>query len=87
MSASVTTNIQLDQLAKRMHVPYFRGVFMRNALPISGAHRNESDIINLDDARNPGTHWVAYVKRDNYVIYFDIFGNLRPSKELVRFRK
>jgi len=25
MPASMTTNIQLDHLARRMHVPYFRG--------------------------------------------------------------
>jgi len=50
-------DIQLDQLARRMHIPYFRGVFMRNALPISGARRNESGIVNLDDARGSGTHW------------------------------
>jgi len=55
-----------------MHVFYFKGVFMRNALP-SDACRNESSIINLDDARGPGIHWVAYVKRDNHVIYFDEF--------------
>jgi len=78
----VTTNIQLDQLARRMHVSYFRDVFMRtdNALPISDARRNESGIVNLDDARSTGTHWVAYAKRDNHVIYFDSFGNLRPPK-------
>jgi len=58
MLAGVITNIQLDQLAKRMHIPYFRGVFMRNALPISDASRNESDIVNLDDARGSGTHWI-----------------------------
>jgi len=68
MPTGVTTNIQLDHLARRMHVPYFRGVFMRNALPISGAHRNESSLVNLDDARDSGTHWVAYAKRDNHVI-------------------
>jgi len=85
MPAGATTNIQLDHLARRMHVPYFRGVFMRNALPISGARRNESGIVNLDDARSSGTHWVAYAKRGNHVIYFDSFGNLRPPKELVRY--
>jgi len=58
---------------------------MRDALPISGAHRNESGIVNLDDAVGPGTHWVAYAKRNNRVIYFDSFGNLRPPKELVRY--
>jgi len=61
---------------------------MRNALPISGARRNESGIVNLDDARSSGIHWVAYAKRDNHVIYFDrfviIFDNLRP-KEFVRY--
>jgi len=81
----MTTNIQLDQLARHMRVPYFRGVFMRDALPISGARRNESGIVNLDNARGPGTHWVAYAKRDNHVIYFDSFGNLRPPKELVKY--
>jgi len=86
MSAGVTMNIQLDQLARRMHISYFRGVFMCNALPISGIHRNESGV-NLDNARGPGTHWVAYAKRDNHVIYFDSFGNLRPPKERAIFRK
>jgi len=38
MPVGVTTNIQLDQLARRMHI---LEVFMRNALP-SGARRNES---------------------------------------------
>ncbi|KAL6257713.1 hypothetical protein P5V15_011293 [Pogonomyrmex californicus] len=33
----------------------------------------------------PGTHWVAYAKRNDRVIYFDSFGNLRPPKELVRY--
>ncbi|KAL6253549.1 hypothetical protein P5V15_001059 [Pogonomyrmex californicus] len=68
-----------------MRVPYFRGVFMRDALPISGARRNENGIVNLDDTTGPGTHWVAYAKRNNRVVYFDSFGNLRPPKELIRY--
>ena len=58
---------------------------MRNALPTSGVRRNESGIVNLDDATGPGIHWVAYAKRNNRVMYFDSFGNLRPPKELVRY--
>jgi len=27
-------------------------------LPTSSAHRNESGIVNLDDATGPGIHWV-----------------------------
>jgi len=82
MPAGVITNIQLDQLARRMHVPYFIDVFMHNASPISGARRIESGIVNLDDTRSPGTHWVVYAKKDNRVIYFDSFGNLRLKNDI-----
>lgn len=86
MPTGVTTNVQLDQLARHMRVPFFRGVFMRDTLPLtSGIRRNESGIVNLDDDSGPGTHWVAYAKRDNRVVYFDSFGNLRPPNELVRY--
>jgi len=85
MPTGVTTNVQLDQLTKYMRIPYFRGVFMRNALPISDVRRNESGIVNLDDVIGPGTHWVVYAKRKCRVIYFDSFSNLRLSKELVRY--
>lgn len=85
MPTGATTNVQLEQLAKRMHISFFRGVFMRNNLPISGVRRNESGIVNLDDVDGPGTHWVAYAKRGDRVVYFDSFGNLRPPKELVRY--
>ncbi|KYM99011.1 hypothetical protein ALC62_10261 [Cyphomyrmex costatus] len=65
----VTTNVQLLQLAKRMRIPYFRGIFMRTTLPVEGVHRNESGFVNLDNAEGPGTHWVAYAKRGNRVIF------------------
>ena len=58
---------------------------MRNALPLSGPHFRESAIVNLDDARGPGTHWVAYRKCGNDVVYFDSFGDLQPPLELVNY--
>lgn len=58
---------------------------MRTSLPTEGVRRNESGIINLDNAEGPGTHWVAYAKRGDRVVYFDSFGNLRPPRELVRY--
>jgi len=85
MPTGAITKMQLEQLAKRMRIPLFRGVFMRNNLPISGVRRNESGIVNLDDVDDPGTHWVAYAKRGDRVVYFDSFENLRPHKELVRY--
>ena len=83
-SSGVTTNKQLYKAAIHARIPFFRGVFMRDALP-SRIHRNESGIVNLDDAVGPGTHWVAYAKRENDAIYFDDFGNLRPPRELQRY--
>ena len=44
MPKGVTTNVQLQQLAKRMHIPYFRGIF--TTLSIKGVYRNESNIVN-----------------------------------------
>ena len=67
-----------------MRIPYFRGVYMRNALPRK-IRRNESGIVNLDDVDGPGTHWVAYAKRGDRAAYFDSFGNLRPSREIARY--
>lgn len=40
-------------------------------------------IINLS-SESPGTHWVCYIKRGNTMYYYDSFGNLKPSKEIVR---
>jgi hypothetical protein len=58
---------------------------MRDNLPTSGARKNESSILNLDNSIGPGTHWTAYAKRNNRVKYFDSFGNLQPPRELVRY--
>ncbi|KYN13309.1 hypothetical protein ALC57_14510 [Trachymyrmex cornetzi] len=85
MPRGVTTDMQLQQLANSMRIPYYRGVFMRTTLPVEGVRRNESGIVNLDNAAGPGTHWVAYAKRGIRVVYFDSFGNLRPPKELERY--
>lgn len=60
---------------------------MRDTLPHKRAATNESAILNLDVSKNRGTHWVAYIKNNNTVNYFDSFGNLKPPRELVSFWK
>lgn len=60
---------------------------MRDDLPRSGPHLNETGIINLDDKNNEGTHWTAYKKHGSKVLYYDSFGDLRPPKEVVRYFK
>lgn len=79
------TDVDLSKYAKAMKIPHFRGVFMRNDLPESGPRKYESAIVNLDDKDGPGTHWVAYKKSGNDVVYFDSFGNLRPPKNLMEY--
>lgn len=76
------TNI--DILKFSSSIPYFRGVFMKDQLP-KKPKRIECGVVNLDDSRNEGTHWVAYVKVNNHCEYFDSFGNLKPPNELVKY--
>ena len=58
---------------------------MKNKLPSQGPHQTESAIVNLDNSSGPGTHWVAYRKTKNKVIYFDSFGDLPPPVELMYY--
>lgn len=57
---------------------------MRDTLP-KKVKRYECAIVNLDNSRNEGTHWVAYVKLNNYCEYFDSYGDLKPPLELLKY--
>lgn len=59
---------------------------MKDQLPRT-PKRIECAIVNLDDSKNEGTHWVAYVIVNNYCEYFDSFGDLKPPSELMRYFK
>lgn len=76
------TNVDLEEHATG--IPYFRGVYMKDHLP-SKPKRLECGIVNLDDLKNPGTHWVAYVKINNFCQYYDSFGNLKPPLQLLSY--
>ena len=41
---------------------------MRTILPTGGVYRNESSIVNLDNAGISGTHWVAYAKWGDHTV-------------------
>ena len=43
---------------KRLGIKNFRGIYSRDGLPKK--IRKECGIINLDDIKGPGTHWVCY---------------------------
>nr|WP_129335180.1 hypothetical protein [Enterobacter cloacae complex sp. 2DZ2F20B] len=57
---------------------------MKNSLP-NKVRLNECGILNLDNKEGPGTHWTAYKKTRNEVIYFDSYGDLRPPLELIKY--
>lgn len=57
---------------------------MRTSLP-KKIFQKEAGIINLDNDIGPGTHWTAYKKNENQIIYFDSFGDLRPPKEVIKY--
>lgn len=75
---------ELDIIHYARGLPHFKGIFMRNDLP-KKCLKNECAVINLDDLNGPGTHWVAYLKKERDVYYFDSFGNLPPPVELIQY--
>ena len=55
------TNFELIEAAKKLNIPNFRGVFLRDALP-KKPRRNECGILNLDDSNGTGTALVQFFK-------------------------
>ena len=63
----------------------FGGVYSKNTLP--NVIEPKFYIVNLDDAKGPGTHWVCIYNCDhNICYYFDSFG-VDPCDEVLRFMK
>src|SRR6218665_505292 len=77
------SNIILQETAKRLNIKHIRGVFLRDELP-ERTRTNECGILNLDDSSGSGTHWVVWIKRGNYKVYFDGYG-LPPPFELTKY--
>ena len=73
MPATALTHAQMEGYAKRLKIPHFRGVFMRERLPRKGPRKQECAVINLDDVEGEVTLFVAYPKRERNVKYFDAF--------------
>ncbi|KAI8124135.1 hypothetical protein CVS40_5184 [Lucilia cuprina] len=77
------TDIDLKLFGKK-YISFFRGVYMRDKLPVKAKSR-ECGIINLDTYKGPGSHWVAYNKNKDNAEYFDSFGNLQPPVEVLKY--
>ena len=75
------TDVELMGYARReLKIPHFRGVYMRDSLPKSGAHARECGIMNFNKSSQPGSHWVCYYRDPHHRIYFDSFGQITPME-------
>ena len=63
-------NLEISDAVKKLQIPSFRGVFVRDMLP-SKPNKNESGILNLDRSLGDGTHWTAWYRRNNKNFYFE----------------
>ena len=61
----------------------FNGVFGRDNLP--NTIKNGAYVINLDEYRDIGTHWVALYVNNKTVTYFDSFGVEHIPEEIIKF--
>ena len=54
---------------------------MRDTLP-KVPWVNESGIVNLQTSKQSSSHWMCYIKRRNYIFYFDRFGDLQATEKI-----
>ena len=75
------TNFEIQEHCQ--NEPRFNGVFSRdnllNTIKI-GAY-----VINLDEYRDIGTHWVTLYVNNKTIIYFDSFGVEHIPKDIMKF--
>ncbi len=90
------SNFELLDGVKKLKIKNFRGIFMRDELPLK-PNKKECGILNLDDTGNSvngyfvdnppgnnGTHWVCWFCADKINYYFDSFG-LSPPLEIQQY--
>ena len=78
------SNFDLMNWIDKLKIKHFRGIYSRDGLPRKIG--KECGIINVDDIKGAGTHWVCYRNLDSMVEYFDPFGLIVPNEALRYFR-
>ena len=71
------TNFELQKYYQ--NEPKFNGVYSRNNLP---EIKDGTYVINLDEFKPIGTHWMAWYVNGNNIVYFNSFGVEHISKEI-----
>ena len=62
--------------------PKFNGAYSRNNLP---QIKDEAYVINFDEFKSIGTHWIALYMNNNNIIYFDSFEVKHIPTEIKKF--
>lgn len=79
----MTTDIQLEEVAKKLKLKNFRGVIMRDEIKKLKPLKQECGILGSKTSRENNMHWCAWWKDGKNKYYFDSFG-LTPTIEIVR---
>ena len=80
MPSHALTNFEIQKYYQ--NDPKFNGVSSRNNLP---KIKDWAYVINLDEYKSIGTHWIALYKNAENVTYFDSFGVEHIQKEIRKF--
>lgn len=84
-------NFDIINLARKLKIPHFHGVFMRDTLLLTEKKKKrkvadcECWILNHGSSQTNGSHWTALAKNYNTAFYFDSFGKLPPPLEVIKY--
>ena len=73
------TNFEIQRYYQ--NEPKFNGVYLRNTLP---KIKEGPYVINLDEYKSIGTHWIALYVNADKIVYFDIYG-VRKQKYYTKY--
>ena len=77
------TNFEIQKYYE--NEPRFNGVFSRDNL--LKKIKDGAYVINLDECKDTGTHWIALFCKKNEIVYFDRFGVEHIPEEIKEFIK
>ena len=75
------TNFEIQKYYQ--NEPRFNGVYSRDNLPKQ--IKDGAYVINLDEHKDTGTHWIALFCNRNEIVYFDSFGVEHVPEEIKEF--
>lgn len=79
----MTTNIDLENMAKKYKIPLNYVVF-KDELKKLPSNKELYIIINMSSTGHPGTHWVSLFYSPTLRLYYDPFG-VKPPVEVIDF--